>query len=231
MNKFKTMKLIGAALFAVSLSSVGAKANLLTDGNFDSPTVAPTFGFYTNYGPPNGDPHYGGTSFDSAWNITSGNVDLVYQAGGWPANPDTQPNYLDLNGNTAGTILQTFNTTAGQKYSLTFVYSNNAGAAPDPDRANVLVDGNTLATIQHYGATTSDLNWTSFSQTFIASGAQTTLSFAQIDNCCNGGILLDSVNVSAIPEPATWAMMILGFLGMGFIGYRRKSSGPSFRIA
>jgi hypothetical protein len=36
---------------------------------------------------------------------------------------------------------------------------------------------------------------------------------------------------SAVPEPATWAMMILGFLGMGFIGYRRKSLGPSFRIA
>jgi PEP-CTERM motif len=36
---------------------------------------------------------------------------------------------------------------------------------------------------------------------------------------------------SAVPEPATWAMMILGFLGIGFIGYRRKSSRPSFRIA
>jgi hypothetical protein len=29
--------------------------------------------------------------------------------------------------------------------------------------------------------------------------------------------------VSAVPEPATWAMMILGFAGVGFMAYRRKS--------
>jgi hypothetical protein len=29
--------------------------------------------------------------------------------------------------------------------------------------------------------------------------------------------------VSAVPEPSTWAMMILGFAGIGFMAYRRKS--------
>ena len=28
---------------------------------------------------------------------------------------------------------------------------------------------------------------------------------------------------SAVPEPSTWAMMILGFGGVGFMAYRRKS--------
>ena len=28
--------------------------------------------------------------------------------------------------------------------------------------------------------------------------------------------------VSAVPEPATWAMMLLGFAGIGFLAYRRK---------
>jgi PEP-CTERM motif len=27
----------------------------------------------------------------------------------------------------------------------------------------------------------------------------------------------------AVPEPSTWAMMILGFAGIGFMAYRRKS--------
>ena len=38
-------------------------------------------------------------------------------------------------------------------------------------------------------------------------------------------------NVAAVPEPATWAMMVLGFLGVGFLAYRRKGSGTAFRIA
>ena len=31
------------------------------------------------------------------------------------------------------------------------------------------------------------------------------------------------VRVAAVPEPSTWAMMILGFFGVGFMAYRRKS--------
>ena len=28
--------------------------------------------------------------------------------------------------------------------------------------------------------------------------------------------------VAPVPEPSTWAMMILGFAGVGFMGYRRS---------
>jgi hypothetical protein len=28
---------------------------------------------------------------------------------------------------------------------------------------------------------------------------------------------------AAVPEPSTWAMMILGFLGLGYMGYRRTN--------
>ena len=38
------------------------------------------------------------------------------------------------------------------------------------------------------------------------------------------------VNVSAVPEPATWAMMIIGFASVGLVAYRRKSRS-SFRLA
>jgi PEP-CTERM motif len=31
---------------------------------------------------------------------------------------------------------------------------------------------------------------------------------------------------TAVPEPSTWAMMILGFAGIGFMAYRRKSRVP-----
>lgn len=31
-----------------------------------------------------------------------------------------------------------------------------------------------------------------------------------------------TMNVSAVPEPSTWAMMILGFIGIGLIAYRKR---------
>jgi hypothetical protein len=36
---------------------------------------------------------------------------------------------------------------------------------------------------------------------------------------------------AAAPEPATWAMMILGFFGVGLLAYRRKNRGHALRIA
>ena len=39
-----------------------------------------------------------------------------------------------------------------------------------------------------------------------------------------------TVTVAAVPEPSTWAMMILGFMGVGFMAYRRRAQS-AFRIA
>jgi hypothetical protein len=41
--------------------------------------------------------------------------------------------------------------------------------------------------------------------------------------CPSGCIAVFSDNISGVPEPSTWAMMILGFAGVGFMAYRRKS--------
>jgi hypothetical protein len=39
----------------------------------------------------------------------------------------------------------------------------------------------------------------------------------------SGNVEIGAVAVAAVPEPSTWAMMILGFAGVGFMAYRRKS--------
>jgi hypothetical protein len=45
----------------------------------------------------------------------------------------------------------------------------------------------------------------------------------------NGGLYYNDstgfdVTISSVPEPTTWAMMILGFVGIGFMTYRRKAT-------
>jgi hypothetical protein len=48
-----------------------------------------------------------------------------------------------------------------------------------------------------------------------------------IENSGSGNTLLtvsDPIDeIAAVPEPSTWAMMILGFAGVGFAAYRRKN--------
>ena len=36
--------------------------------------------------------------------------------------------------------------------------------------------------------------------------------------------LVAITNVAAVPEPSTWAMMIRGFLGVGFMAYRKRNT-------
>ena len=40
---------------------------------------------------------------------------------------------------------------------------------------------------------------------------------------------LTTVGIGAVPEPSTWAMLILGFAGVGFMAYRRRSQS-TFRV-
>ncbi len=48
-----------------------------------------------------------------------------------------------------------------------------------------------------------------------------TYAVAAIEYPLVGQLVIGSVG--SVPEPSTWAMMILGFAGVGFMAYRRKS--------
>ena len=62
-----------------------------------------------------------------------------------------------------------------------------------------------------------------------------TVNFANgqefIDFSLATAVSQDTSISSAVPEPSTWAMMILGFFGVGFMAYRRKQNGAAFRVA
>jgi hypothetical protein len=56
---------------------------------------------------------------------------------------------------------------------------------------------------------------------FALGGANESFNWRLIDSTCSGPDC--GGHIGTVPEPSTWAMMILGFAGVGFMAYRRKS--------
>jgi hypothetical protein len=56
-------------------------------------------------------------------------------------------------------------------------------------------------------------------------------SLAGFEFSSTSGFNLPIPVAGAVPEPSTWAMMILGFAGLGFMAYRRKQTGLAFSAA
>ena len=64
---------------------------------------------------------------------------------------------------------------------------------------------------------------------FITSGT-TVIDSIQFSSPSQNAIEVANFSISAVPEASTWAMMLLGFAGVGFLAYRRKREA-SFRLA
>ena len=211
------MKIRSIALAAtLSLGALAAHANLLVNGGFEDIGTASLRGWggYT-YGTGYSLPMPG-------WTVT-GSVDITLTPSTWgPA--DTGTYALDLNGYDTGSIAQTFATTIGQKYDVSFAYSRNVAGAPNPATAFVTAGGSTLnisaANDGSFGSSGAML-WKPAGFSFMASALQSTLTFTSTVGG-SGGVFLDSVSVTAVPEPESYALMLAGLSVVAFVARRRK---------
>jgi hypothetical protein len=65
-----------------------------------------------------------------------------------------------------------------------------------------------------------------------AIGVSTTNGEAVIEQMgLAGETVIATAGSSSIPEPSTWAMMLLGFACLGFVGYRRAKAGHATLVA
>src|SRR5262249_43189181 len=94
-----------------------------------------------------------------------------------------------------------------------------------------------IFTFDTSGKSKSSMGWVTDSFLFTADGTST-LSFRSLTlgpggtlDSADYGPALDNVSVTAVPEASTWVMMVAGFLGLGFLTYRRKSHGEVLNAA
>ena len=210
-------RLFTVTLFlSVAAATATPAANLIQDGGFEQP-VTSTFVDVTA---PD-------TTTIPGWNVTGGSVDVVNAAGnGFDVGPAYEgAQYLDLNGTTAGTISQVLPTLSGTTYLLQLAYANNYDP-PSSLTASVTVTGvsSTLlsTSITHSSSVAGNLNWTIFSQPFTADGSSATLTFESQDSG-NGGVFLDAISISQVPEPSAEAIFPFGAAILGLLFLRRRN--------
>jgi hypothetical protein len=203
---------LGFAAIATA-APVQAGTNLLVNGDFENTGFGGTTGYY-NVGPSGSGADHA-VPADFGWSVPVNNVDIVANGAYGPALADGGAYSLDLVGyGSTGEIEQSIDTVAGKTYTLSLEYAANHGVA-NPTAA-VLVNGQTL------GSLTGGATWTQFSATFTGTGAPMTVAFDETYGANNGGVFLDNISVAAVPEPATWAMLILG-LGLTGVMLRRRN--------
>lgn len=121
-----------------------------------------------------------------------------------------------------GYISQTFADVLGQTYTVSVW---EAGLGGTPSEFDIAINGTDFVDINPAPASP----YTQYTFTFTGTGSDTLSISGQNDPSYQ---LIDNVSVTAgVPEPSTWAMMLIGFAGLGFARYRRARKGAPARAA
>lgn len=212
--KFKTVALMTATIFGSSLAAPATAAELITNGSFSAGLT----GWYLTALPATdvivtpGQPY---TGIGGTGSLTSLSNPFADFGGG------NEPN--------VSTLSQTFNTVADATYFLSFS-AGAFGPSGGLQTFTYSVTGSPSGTATVTNDNNFDTTFKTFGQSFVALGGPTTVSFTLAGNTSiNQDGFLDNVSVTGpVPEPATWAMMLMGF-GMVGVGLRSRRK-PTVRL-
>lgn len=216
-------------ILAVGLLAPTARANLLTNGSFETPVV-PAGGF-ANFN--------SGSTGITGWTVTGPQVSVVsktYTSFGFSFPAEDGAQWLDLTGyvsNAVEGVEQAVSTTAGATYDLSYFVGNQVnpgGPYGTTSTVNVYVDGVLIQTaVNSSGAGGTTQVWQQFSASFVAASGSTTLKFLNGDprtDYTNGldNVVLTAGTTSPVPEPSTLAMFALALCAGGFIALQKPGT-------
>jgi hypothetical protein len=180
---------------------------LFPSGTADGPGVTGQFGNLQLWGPGNG------------------------AANGLPASSPNGGNFVGMDGAfQQGPLSQTIDgLTVGQTYAVSFDWAGAQQFTIDgenTEQMQVSLGSETHSTAVYDNSSHGFSGWMSKTFDFTATSTSEVLSFLAIGTPIAPSVppfsLLDSVSMeAAVPEPSTWAMMLLGLAGLGYAGFRR----------
>jgi hypothetical protein len=179
-----------------------------------------------------------GTGFDIAVPLNGGSI---------------SPNFLEFDpsgtsGISCGGGCNSHNDIAAENISVTFTftkptgdtatstvtgifYANYDGKLDGTEGVDSLL-GSTAISCGDSGSPADCIVWKTTGNPFTATFANGDVLSVDLNNAHDWDITNTATfsMTAAVPEPSTWAMMILGFAGVGFMAYRRRNTTTTFRV-
>ena len=204
--------LIILVLLTTSATSTSVAAMIINGSFEECPKCPPGDGTVTVFP---------GETIITGWEVISS--DVHYIRSNWEASDGTRSIDLDGRIGSAGGIQQTFHTTPGQTYTVTFDMAGNLGNNPIVKPMRVSADGQSQRfTFDTTGHSFTDMGWTEMTWSFIADDSTATLAFQSLTEeegrLVGWGAAIDNVAVTPIPS----AIWLLGAALLGLIGVTRR---------
>jgi choice-of-anchor C domain-containing protein len=192
------------AIPALALST-SAQASLLSNGSFESGSLPTATGTTLT----------AGSTAITGWVVGGRGIDYIGTY--WQASDGSRS--IDLDSGTIlgpgpydGSISQTFPTTPGQAYLVTFDMAGNPDGGPALKSLEISAAGQSaVVSFLNSNQTHSNMGYQPREFPFLATDPSTTLTFVSLSGTGYGPVI-DNVAVIAVPEPSTLAAAALALL-------------------
>jgi hypothetical protein len=210
-------KFLLAALFTsavavtVAMAKPAAAGELVSNGGFESP--------------------YG---LNQGWDYSVSDTLDVFEQTSAAHSGDRFLIFTAVNATFADFISQTLDTVVGETYTYSYWLKGSTTDHTSDSNFHGTIGSQSIG----YMNFSYPFDWTEFSGSYVATSTQTEITFAGFNSA--GYYLLDDVSVTgplageidlpgggvgAVPEPQTWALMLMGFAAVGAAVRRRRAGG------